>query len=323
MSFTYDDLANVEFGSCRGPFDAGDVSLIPVDDDVKVLLRDMVVNTRAAMGLEAANDVALALFEPSERYDSESRVALPLDDGLALRLRSFYDLANIPTNADALAEPQEVSAYFCIIHDRDDNKLVALKRASQFKAVLKTHLLRFIDNGLHAVNDTVFKLDTDFDLFIADDTLYIKSVAAFEQMADIDEEVRAAAIHNVRELERMTRTIGFISLTDYVTSHKRAARVIAALRRRGDLQQTSLTNLRRECRKAGVDVQVVNGKIVPAPGSEMGFLHMLDRRRYAISLIAGRWEQYEASSRKGVGVRERREAEQPAPGTRAARHNRG
>jgi hypothetical protein len=309
MSFTYDDSVNIEFGVCRGPFNAGDASLIPVDNDVKMLLHDMVVKTRATMSLDAAPNIALPLFEPSERYDSESRVALPLEDGLALRLRSFYNLANILTDAEALAEPQEISVYFCIIYDRDDNKLVALRRASQFKAVLKTHLLRFIDNGLHAVKDTVFKLDTDFELFIADDMLYIKNVAAFEQMADIDEEVRTAAVQNIRELERMTPTIGFITLADYVTSHKRAARVIAALHRRDDLQQTSPTNLRRECRKAGVDVQMVNGKMVPAPGSEMGFLNVLDRRRYGVSLIAGRWERYEASSRKGVGVSERQEAE--------------
>jgi hypothetical protein len=129
-----------------------------------------------------------------------------------------------------------------------------------------------------------------------------------------NEEVRTAPANNARELERMTRMIGFISLTDYVTSHKRAARVIAALRRRDDLQQTSLTNLRRECRKAGVDVQMVNRKFVPAPGSEMGFLHVLHRRRYAVTLIPGRWEQYEASSRKGVGFVKDKRLNNPACG---------
>lgn len=52
-------------------------------------------------------------------------------------------------------------------------------------------------------------------------------------------------------------------------------------------------------------MKMVDGKLCAEEGRKMGFLQMPDRRRYALSLISGIWEQYEASSRKGVGVRER------------------
>lgn len=63
----------------------------------------------------------------------------------------------------------------------------------------------------------------------------------------------------------------------------------------------------------------MDGKLVPENGQEMAFLQILDRRRYALMLIDGRWEQYEAASRKAAGVREE---EEQAPGV-PARTRRG
>jgi len=110
-------------------------------------------------------------------------------------------------------------------------------------------------------------------------------------------------------------TFGFDSIALFVAGHKRAARIVAALRARDDLASTSATNFRRECVRSGVSVQMIDGRLCPEDGHELAFLQMLDRRRYAISLISGVWEQYEASSRKGVGVRER----EPAGGARVKR----
>ena len=68
--------------------------------------------------------------------------------------------------------------------------------------------------------------------------------------------------------------------------------------------------------KMWLDVQTLDGRLCPDRGSELAFLQMLDRRRYSISLVQGRWEQYEAGSRKGIGVRER---ETNGPAVRAKR----
>ena len=49
MSFAYYDPANTEFGVIRGPLSAGDCVLVPVDDDVKQLLQEMMTATRTGM----------------------------------------------------------------------------------------------------------------------------------------------------------------------------------------------------------------------------------------------------------------------------------
>lgn len=304
MSFAYYDPANIQFGVCRGPLMGGDCVLVPVHNNVKRLLQDMVNATREGMTVDGSTS-KIPQFELSQEYGSGSRAVLPLSNRLASDFRQFYNRENLPIDAEALTEPQTVSAYFCIWHDRADNKLIAIKRASQFKAVLRARLIRLIDDSLHAVDDKIFKLDSDFDVLIVDGRVYIHSVPAFEQLADLDKQIKMAAVENIKGLEDQMPGIAFGKLSDYVAGHKRAARIVAALCSRPDLAETSVTNLRRECQRNSVSVKTIDGKLCPSPGSELAFLQMLDRRRYVISLVAGRWEQYEAGSRKGVGIHER------------------
>jgi hypothetical protein len=318
MSFTYVDPASIEFGICRGPFNNGESIMVPVDASVQELLVEMVENTRNGMGLNTPG-VRLDRYEPSQEHSVDSRLMLPLRNPLANGLRAFFGAENRPVDAGAMVQPQEITAYFCIIHDQQNIKLVAIRRASQFKAVLKARLIQLIDDTLRAVTDSVFKLDFDFDLLLVDETVYIHRVAAFELLADIDEQVQVAAVENTRQLEE---TLPFLSVDEivlYVGSHKRAARMVAALRARDDLSGISVTNLKRECKRSGVLVRSVHGKLCPEPGHELAFLQMLDRRRYALSLVSGKWEQYEASSRKDVGVRIRQGASRTVPARRARR----
>jgi hypothetical protein len=131
-----------------------------------------------------------------------------------------------------------------------------------------------------AVDDHVFKLDRDFDLVIFDGNVLINRVAAFELLAEIDEEVQAAAVENAQQqLEQTLPFVEFGGISAYVGEHRRAARVVAALRVRDDLGETSVKNLKRECKRSGVRVREEDGKLVREPGYEMPFLQMLDRRR--------------------------------------------
>jgi Domain of unknown function (DUF4868) len=314
MSFAYENIANVEFGVCRNSLNEGVSSLVPVDAGVQRLLREMVRNTRTALGTDTAGQ-RLERYEPSEQHDPQRKLALPLRSSLARTLRAFYDVPNRPVDAGAMAAPQEISAYVCVLHDQEGNKLLAIRRATQFKAILRARLIRLVDDSLQALPDNVFKLDTDFDVLVADDTVYINRAAAFELLAEIDEQVQAAAVENTAQLGQDLPFVDFGTLSEYVGDHKRAARVVAALRDRDDLSATSAINLKKECKRSGVRVQVIDGRITPEPGHELAFLQMLDRRRYAVSLVAGRWEQYEAASRKPAGVVQREGAPQaPTPG---------
>lgn len=316
MSFNYDEIDSVEFGVCHGSLNEGQATLVPVDEGVQALLQEMVKDTIDSMGLTAeATD--LDEYEPSQEHAADSKLALPTTSPLAGVLVGFHDAENQPVDAHAMREPETISAYFCVLHDRDGEKLVGIRRASQFKAVLGARLIQFLDDSFRAVDDHVFKLDHDFDVIIVDETILINRVAAFELLAEIDEQVQEAAVENARQLGERLPFIEFDKITRYVADHKRAARLIAALSAREDLGETTLTNLRRECRRSGVQVSMVNGQIIPDRGQEMALLQVLDRRRYALMLVNGRWEQYEAGSRKSAGVRQEAAPERAG---RRARH---
>jgi hypothetical protein len=148
---------------------------------------------------------------------------------------------------------------------------MAIRRAAQFKAMVKRRLIRVFDETLKAVTETVFQLDSDFDLFIADDTVHILRPGAFEQLADIDTEILDQAGKKTAALDATVPGIRFSTIAPYVSRHKRAARIIASLLRRGDLADISATNLRRECRRNGISVDAIDGQLVPDKGQELAF----------------------------------------------------
>ena len=74
-------------------------------------------------------------------------------------------------------------------------------------------------------------------------------------------------------------------------------RLVAAIKSRADLTSISKKHLSSECKKSGIKVTQKDGKLLPAEGSEMAFLNMLDRRRYTVTLISKTPETYEAPSR--------------------------
>ena len=54
MSFQFYDSANIEFGICRGRLLDGQFAIVPIDDEIKVILEEMVLATRVELGLDAA-----------------------------------------------------------------------------------------------------------------------------------------------------------------------------------------------------------------------------------------------------------------------------
>jgi hypothetical protein len=316
MSFQFYDPANIEFGVCRGPLQDAQFAIVPVDEGVKTMLEQMVLTTRIELGLDIANP-AVENYELSEQYRAEAPLTLPIDDPLAHRIRMLAAQGGIRTDAKMLDDVKNVTAYFCIMYERSGQKLVAIRRAAQFKAMLRRRLVRVFDETLQAITDPVFQLDSDFDLIVVDSAVYILRPGAFEQLADIDTELLNQAAKNTSALDATVPGIRFSAIAPYVSRHKRAARIIASLLRRADLASISIMSLRRECRRNGISVDSIDGQLVPNKGEELAFLNLLDRRRYVVSLIPGKREQYEAGSRKGIPAREGTAGEDAEPSPQA------
>ena len=167
------------------------------------------------------------------------------------------------------------SAISQFFDDAANAKLMAFRRATQFKGVIKKHLITIIDDSLHIVPDQLFKLDNDFDFLIFDDQILIWHPIGFIFTAEMDQQIAACAAANVDSIAEDITCVDFTGLKTFVSKHKLAMRLVAALKTRKDLVSVSKTRLRAECRDSGVKVIQKDGKLSPAEGSEMGFLMLL------------------------------------------------
>jgi hypothetical protein len=113
----------------------------------------------------------------------------------------------------------------------------------------------------------------------------------------MDEYIAASAAASVDQISADMTCVDFVGLREFVSRHKMAMRLVAALKSRDDLAEISLKRLRASCKENQVEFVIRSGKMVPAEGSEMGFLLLLDRRLYTLTLIDDHPETYQAASR--------------------------
>jgi hypothetical protein len=138
---------------------------VPVDADVQQALQDM---ARESWSLMSQDDEGARLYEPSEKHGSIEYLFLPLTSELAAPLVGLHNANQLPIQAQVLNEPSDIFAYFCRLNDSENRSLTALRRATQFKGILKSRnrLGRMFDDTMRVIPDAVFKLDSDFDLLI-------------------------------------------------------------------------------------------------------------------------------------------------------------
>jgi hypothetical protein len=295
MPFDFTTVQSVEFGVCIET-DAGEsFRLIPIVGEVQDALKEMVEETR---GVILKVNALIDEFSPAEKYAPNERLRIALDSDMVAKHRSVYEAENIVFDANALATPAQIISYFAVLRDDKRNKLMAFRRAAQFKGILQKKLIRFSDDALRIVDDNVFKLDQDFDFLIYDNQVLIWRPSGFEFTADMDKYVAASASANLASISKRISCVKFDRLEQFVAGHKRAMRLVAAIKSRDDLELTSLKLLRSYCKGSEVLLEGDKQHVWPAEGHEMDFLLVLDRRRYPIKLIEKATEIYEAASRR-------------------------
>jgi hypothetical protein len=294
MPFNFNAIQSIEFGICLNA-EGGEVyHLVPADHTVQNALQEMLEATRAQL---FKDDRVPAEFSPAEKYSSTESLKLALSSELVAKHRAAFEAENLSTNTHGLDDPGRLVSYFAIFRDRAGGKLMGFRRAAQFKGVVKKSLITFLDDTLKIVNNHLFKLDTDFDFLIYDGQILIWRPSGFVFTAGMEEHIAACAAANVDDVSRVVSFVDFSGLKDFVSKHKLSMRLIAAIKQRGDLADISERCLKAECKEAGLKISERGGKLFPAEGSEYGFLMLLDRRRYTVTLIDRKPETYEAPSR--------------------------
>jgi hypothetical protein len=291
------DLASVtvtEFGVGRDDGDGQTFVVMPVDADVQAVLREMVQATWDAMQNDGDNP---AKYEPSEKHASTEHLYLPLTDSMATSMRELHNATNLTMEAGALDDPADVFSYFARLTDKKGRRLSALRRASQFKGVLKKRLIRLVSDSLRLIEDSVFKLDRDFDLLVDSANVHILRPSGFEFAGKLQQAILDAVVDNVAAIRKDLPFIEFDRIEAYAGKHPRAARYVASLRTEPRTKLIDKARLRRACKTARVAVTESKGVIAVSDGHELGFLEVLDRRRYDPGLVTGEPERFRAGSR--------------------------
>lgn len=294
MPFDFRHIQSVSFGVCLDTAEGESYRIIPCEDNVQTALEEMLEETRAALTKQGTT---IDEFSPAEKYSANERLRIPMTSDLVAKYRQVFAAENLSTDSNGLNDISTVVSYFAVFRDRNGSKLMGFRRAAQFKGVIKKHLVTLVNDALHMVEDKLFKLDTDFDFLIFDDQILIWRPSGFVFTADIDAQIASSAVANLQQISQEVSCVDFTSLRTFVSQHKLAMRLVAALKNRNDLADISLRHLRSSCRENKVEFAVKSGKIVPTEGSEMGFLLLLDRRLYTLTLINDHPETYQAASR--------------------------
>lgn len=296
------DLGNVtvtEFGVGIDDGNGQSFVAVPVDADVQVALQEMVQATWDAM---QGDEGGPAKYEPSEKHGTTEYLYLPLDDELAASVRELHEVASLDIDVAALSDPADVFCYFARLRDRKKRRLTALRRATQFKGVLKSRnrLVRMLDDTLKIIEDSVFKLDNDFDLLVDGANVHILRPSGFEFAGKLQQAILDAVPDNIKAIRKDLAFVEFDGIEAYASKHPRAARYLASIRAQGETESIDKALLKKLCKQTGVEIADSNRKVSIAAGHEMGFLEVLDRRRYEVSLVREKPERYRAGSRRKI-----------------------
>lgn len=294
LDFDFQNIVTAEFGVGQDDGDDQTFAFVPVDGEVQDALHEMSQATWAAMQEQAAT---LTRYEPSEKYAGCEYVYLPLTDHLAVRMHDLHTANNLPTDGHALGNPTEVFCYFARLTDGQHRRLTALRRATQFKGVLKSRLIRLVSDALKLVEDKVFKLDIDFDLLIDSHNLHILRPSGFEFVGELQEAVLAAVPKNIEAIKQDLKFVEFSSIEEYASHHPRAARYLASIRAQKETKNIDKGLLKKHCKRMGIEIKVSEGKLVVEGDDVMRFLEVMDRRQYEVELVKGKPERFKAGSR--------------------------
>lgn len=299
LAFDLQNVKVVEFGVGRDDGNGQTFAAMPVDAGVQKALREMAQATWQAMQQDEDGPTK---YEPSDKHGGVEYLFLPLADDMAAGVRDLHQAVNLPMNSAALAAPADVFCYFVRLTDDKQRKLTALRRATQFKGIVKNkgRLIQFLDDTLQIVEDTIFKLDSDFDLIIDAENVHILRPSSFEFAGKLQHAILDAVPDNMAAIKAELTFIEFGGIEHYASKHPRAARYLASIRGQKEMRDIDKAALKKVCKSTGVDISELKGKLTIANGHEMAFLQVLDRRRYQLELVKDKPERFVAASRKPI-----------------------
>ena len=299
IDFEFDGIEVTEFGVGVDEGNGSDFVKLPVDGGTQDALREMALSTWRKM--DASEDSAVD-YSPGNKYASMEYVFVREDAGVDDTVRRVHSAGQLRIDGEALDRPEHIFCYFARFIDAGQRRLTAVRRATHFKGVLKATLIRFVSDSLKLVEDRVFRLDHDFDMLVDSSLTHILRPSAFEFVCGLRKQLLAAVSSNVASIRQDIPFVEFSNIEEYASTHPRAARYLASIRAQRSVG-VEFRALRDLCRSTGVEIDCMNGMITVAEDQALGFLEVLDRRRYQINLIRRGSEQFRASNRRRIDAK--------------------
>jgi hypothetical protein len=270
---------------------------ISINDSVREALHGM---KEAFDNHYLANQDPPTLFELTEKYGPTEKLTYPL---VQAQLPELFDLY---TNSGTIAMNDvnlgqnlaSISFYFAVFHHINGTRSIGVKRPGQFKGLLQKKVMHFLNDSLTIIPDNLFKLDSDFDFFINQNTIDILHPSGFLYISGIDAHTLAHAEQATNALAQRINFINFAHIAPLVAQKVTAARLISSIKARQDLENTNEQKLIDKCIAHGVGLHQVGNLMAPVDNDLIAFLQILDRRLYDYDLLDNNTEQYLASSRK-------------------------
>lgn len=298
--FNHDDIHHCEFFVCLGKDESESHFQVPIDMSVQDALKEMFATTLHRIN-STREENGFEQYSPAQKYGAKDAVYCEIGSEFAAVPKTLLEQSDIDETSNALSDLRNVSYYYVIAVDGNGKRMLGARRASQFKGVLKAKLIRWgVDNTLKLVDETTFRLDSEFDYIVFDEMLWALHPSGLEFTAKLTDAVKAAAPASASEVMSRIDFLELGKLGEYASKHPRAARYLAAVRARTDLELISQELLVSYCEDNGVSFSVEEGKMVPDEGNEILFLEVLDRRIFTAELIPHQKERYEAPNRRNV-----------------------
>lgn len=297
ISFSWSNVTRAEMGVViEDGTNSAKIVGVPIKDSVQDTLKEMLSATYSEM-LKVLPTGEFPELELAQIYEPKTALFVPASTDFVNEAMTLHALANLPTAPNALDFPEDVRMYFAIFRDPVGKKLVACRRAVTFKGLVKRKIFFWKANTLAPAESPVFALDHVFDYIIAEEGIFVLHPGQFSAEAVDNKAICKQSADALPAMESRAKFIKFSALDKYVREHPMAAKLLASIRQRRDLDSMSPELVKGQFAKQGIPYKEDGGMVVPEANHEMDFLKLLDRRLYDLELVAGQHELYAAGNR--------------------------
>lgn len=291
-------IASVNFGIALR--DNGNLHFVPTDAGLKDALKEMIKGTVAAFNTAHGDWQA---YDISEDYGQRRRVYCSRDDEYMAVFSALFDAGALDDLTNLSDHVNDIDYYFAEITDNQARRIVGVKKATQFKGTVKAknRLVRMIDDTLSMIEDTVFKLDNEFDVLITDVNIYILNDANMQHLADITSRVAATATNKIQTIEDILTFLDLSRIKEKIEKHPRVARYAASIAKNpltANFKRDKIVALAQQ--HGIVFKELETGKLQCRVHDEAKLMELLDARRYHLDLADNGGDPYRATGRQKV-----------------------